>query len=210
MGFGIALFGYAFFLLQEIGGATIGAIMLAYGFFLASRLNAGFMRASVASLFMLPRGIFDFLVAFKLIDIDSNRIFNISTHILHLIAWMFMTYFWMTAVAEIARSNKATKLENGARFRLVLTEAFIMFSIAIILMQSTGMAFAASLGALQYILQYVVIIINILFLHTCFVLITSERQYEKDKQQLAKERADTLSKQQQKTQEVRNKLERKK
>jgi hypothetical protein len=52
--------------------------------------------------------------------------------------------------------------------------------------------------SIQFILQYVVIIINILFLHTCFVLITSEKQYEKDKQQLAKEQNEAIRKMQEK------------
>ena len=62
--------------------------------------------------------------------------------------------------------------------------------------------------SVQFILQYVVIIINILFLHTCFVLITSEKQYEKDKQQLAKEQNEAIKKMEEKRAARQEKLNR--
>ena len=45
MGFGIALLGYACLILNEVGGAVLAAPLLAYGFFLASRLNRAFLYA---------------------------------------------------------------------------------------------------------------------------------------------------------------------
>ena len=57
MGFGIALIGYAFLLLNIAGGALFAAPLLAYGFFSASRLERNFLNASVSALFMLPHGV---------------------------------------------------------------------------------------------------------------------------------------------------------
>ena len=45
-----------------------------------------------------------------------------------------------------------------------------------------------------YLLQYALLFVQIAFMHTCFVLITSERQYAKDKQQIAIERAKAIEK----------------
>lgn len=198
MGFGIALIGYACLILIGTGGEIIASLMLAYGFFLASRLNSGFLRASVSSLFILPRGIVNLLSVLGIIDINSLAMLNIITFMLYLFAWLFMSYFWLTAVIGIARDNGAQKLERQARSRLVLTFAFIVTVMFARMMIFTGALgnYGGIIAAAEFILQYIVIFFNVFFLHTCFILITSEKQYEKDKRQIAKSRADALKKSQ--------------
>ena len=197
MGFGVALIGYAFLLLQDIGGGLFAALILGYGFFLASRLNDNFLRASVSALFMLPRGIVQLCQLFGLFVLEDIPLLNTVTFLLHIGAWMLTSYFWLTAVMQIARDNGAVKLENKARNRLVLTVTFLCFAAAGPLLNLNGVLgnLAFSIAALQYIFQYVVIFINFFFLHTCFILITGEKQYERDKQEIAKERARLLEKQ---------------
>ena len=215
MGFGIALLGYCCFALYEIGGGVLAAPLLAYGFFLASRLEKNFLRAAVSALFLLPRGILQLLIVFGVFDINTIPTINTATYIVHLCAWLMMSYFWMTAVINIARECNAPKLERSAQYRLVITAAFIVFALAAGVLNILGMlgSIGDSVTSIQFILQYVVIIINILFLHTCFVLITSERQYEKDKQQLAKEQNEAIKKMEEKRairQEKLNRRNRKK
>ncbi len=210
MGFGIALFGYAFLLLNEMGGVLFGAPMLAYGFFLASRLEGYFMHAAVSSLFMIPRGIY--LFCSLMFGLELDPLINTVTFILHMCAWIMMTFFWLTAVIRISRDNQAAKLERQARNRLVLTTVLLTLALASELLNLDGMlgSFAGIIMTANYISQYAVIIINTLFLHTCFVLITSERQYERDKQQLAKERAKALEKKHKEQQEAAERLEKRK
>ena len=200
MGFGIALLGYGFFALYELGGGVLAAPLLAYGFFLASRLEKNFMKAAICALFLLPRGITQFCVVIGLFDVADIPSLNIATYVVHLGAWMLMSYFWLTAVINIARECSAPKLERSAQNRLVMTVAFIALSLVAGLLNITGSlgAIASTVTSIQFILQYVVIIANVLFLHTCFVLITSEKQYEKDKQQLAKEQNEAIKKMEEK------------
>jgi len=207
MGFGIALIGYAFLLMTGTGGEIIASLMLGYGFFLASRLNAKFLSAAVSALFMLPRGIVNGLTVLNVFNIDNHPTISTITFLIYLMAWLMMSYFWLMAVIEIARENSATKLENQARNRLVFTIAFIFIVIvARLLPMVSGIGIAGSFAAIEFILQYVVIFVNLLFLHTCFILITSEAQYAKDKQQIAKERADALEKKYKEQQEVSNRF----
>lgn len=210
MGFGIALLGYGCFALYEIGGGVLAAPLLAYGFFLASRLEKNFLKAAVSALFLLPRGVIQFCVVIGLFDIGEIPVLNTSTYIVHLGAWMLMSYFWLTAVINIARECNAPKLERTAQNRLVLTIAFIALSLAAGLLNMLGMlgGLAYTVTSIQFILQYVVIFANLLFLHTCFVLITSERQYEKDKQQLAKEQNEAIRKMEEKKAARQEKLNR--
>ncbi len=207
MGFGIALIGYAFMLFTGSGVEIVASLMLGYGFFLASRLNAKFMGAAISALFILPRGIVNGLTVLGIFNIDNHPLISTATFLVYLMGWMMMSYFWLMAVIEIARENSATKLENQARNRMVFTLAFIFFVIvARVLPMFSGIGITGSFAAIEFILQYIVIFVNIFFLHTCFVLITSEEQYERDKQQIAKERADALEKKYKKQQEVSNRF----
>jgi len=196
MGFGIALLGYACLMLNEIGGALIAAPLLAYGFFLASRLNKDFLKAAASALLMIPRGVVIGLSAFGVFKLQDFPALNAITFYIHLAAWLALTYFWLSTVMKIARDCNSPKLESQARNRLVFTVAFItlvMGAEALKYLNALGNMSGAVAG-IEYILQYAVIIVNTLFMHTCFILITSERQYEKDKEQIAKDRAKALEK----------------
>lgn len=190
--------GYGFFALYEIGGGVLAAPLLAYGFFLASRLEKNFARASVSALFLLPRAIIQLCSVLGLLVIKDIPLLNGLTYVVHLVAWLTMSYFWLTAVMNIARDCNAPKLERTAKNRLAFTAVFIVMSLAVALFNMFDLLneIAFTVTSIQFILQYIVIIANIIFLHTCFVLITSEKQYEKDKQQLAKEQAAALDKMQ--------------
>ena len=198
MGFGVALIGYAFLLMGDLGGALFAAPILAYGFFLASRLEQNFLRASVSSLFMLPRGIF--MIVYSFIGADqSSMLFltlNTVTFILFQLAWLFMTFYWLGAVINIANECNSPMIYKRARFTLGVTLPYIIAAACATLLNSAGLLgdYAGMISVIMFILMYVVIIINLVMLHTCFVLITSERQYQRDKQQLAKERAEALKK----------------
>lgn len=198
MGFGIALIGYAFLLMGDLGGALFAAPVLAYGFFLASRLESNFLRASVSSLFMLPRGIFMIVYSFIGVD-EGSTLFvtlNTVTFIVFQLAWLMMTFFWLSAVINIATECNSPMMLRRSRFTMSVTIPYVLFSAAATLMGSANLLgeYAGAVSVILFILMYVVIIINLVMLHNCFVLITSERQYQKDKQQLAKERADALRK----------------
>lgn len=209
MGFGIALLGHAFMLLTGTGAEIFAPILLAYGFFLASRLHGRFLQASVSALFMLPRAVVQLLSAFGVLDLNSASLLNTVTFILYLAAWLIMTFFWLSAVISIAVDCGAEKLERQARNRLIFTVMFILLVLSVRAMYIVGLLgeFASTFMIVEFFLQYAVIIVNTLFMHTCFILITSERQYEKDKQNIAKERAKELEKKQKERQEVADKLE---
>lgn len=216
MGFGIALIGYAFLLMADLGGAVLAAPLLAYGFFLASRLESNFLRASVASLLLLPRGVF--MVIGFFIDTSNNphiniiNACNIVTYIIYQIGWLFMTCFWLLAVMNIARECQAPKMLRRAKSVLTVTVPYILFATVTAILDLGGFLgnYAGTVSVVIFILMYAVIIYNIAMLHTCFVLITSEKQYEKDKQQLAKERAEAIKKANEKQQEAARRIEQRK
>jgi len=123
---------------------------------------------------------------------------------LFLAAWMFMSYFWLLAVIQIARDCNAEKLERQARSRLVFTVVTIILVASTSAIRLSGLlaGYEFYVSIAENLLMYVIIFVNLLFLHTCFVLITSEKQYEKDKQQIAVERAQALEKRQKEKEEA--------
>ena len=212
MGFGIALFGYACLLMSGVGGELFAAILLAYGFFLASRLDNEFLHASISALFMIPAGILNLLEIIGLIT-PQQAIYpylNTITFFLSLAAWLFMSYYWLSSVIRIANSNNAPKMAQAAKNRLVVTSVYILVSVAVYALKTFNMlgGYASMAEVAIFIIRYAVIFYNIFFLHTCFVLITSEKEYEKDKQKLARERAEALEKAQRERAEALEKLNR--
>ncbi len=212
MGFGVALIGYACLLLHEIGGGFFAALILGYGFFLTSRLNKTFLHAAISALFILPRGVVQLLYVFHIVDLGAVPTLNVVTFLLFIAAWMMTTFFWLKGVIEIARDCAAPKLENQARSRLVITICFLTVVAAVSVLNSYGFFgdYVGQVNAGIYLLQYAVIFIDLLFMHTCFVLITSERQYAKDKQQIAIERAKEIEKKHKAKQEGAKRFENRK
>ncbi|PKM62894.1 MAG: hypothetical protein CVU97_02940 [Firmicutes bacterium HGW-Firmicutes-21] len=197
MGFGIATLGYGFMLTSWAGGGIFASLILAYGFFLASRFDKRFLAAAISALFMFPYSlllILNILNRFELVrlyEIDENALIYKIFYSVFLLAWTSMSYYYFTAVKQIAIENSNKKLENKAMNRLYLTMVFLLgaFSLTVF-----GDIAGPAITLFFFVLQYFVIIINTMFLHTCFILITTESQYKKDKRQLIEEEKKRLEK----------------
>lgn len=186
MGFGIAFLGYCFLLLQDAGFGVIGAPLLAYGFFLASRLNRKFLNASISALFMLPRGVvnlLDLFLPFTGVDFRLSERFPalaLMTYLLFFLAWLSVIFFQSLAVREIARDNAHAKLEKMAMNRLYVSAVFILLACAAVALKPV--ISDPRMDAVLLVMFYVILFVNLLWTHTCLVLITSESQYEADKE----------------------------
>ena len=184
MGFGIAFLGYCFLLLHSAGLGVVAAPLLAYGFFLASRLERSFLYASVASLFMLPRGLFVLLDVFlPILGVEISQTntlpwLNLGTYLLFFIAWFFMVLYQCIAVRNIAIANDHVKLKNSANRQLYFSSLFIAIAVTMVLFSELVDLRVTVFAVVAY---YAVLVMNLYFTHTCLVLITSEKQYEEDK-----------------------------
>ena len=134
---------------------------------------------------------------------------DLASFVVYQLAWLLMVYFWLTAVINIARDSDAQKFENKAKRVLVITSAYILLSVAATVLNTAGILgnAAFTVSSLMFIFMYVILIYDILMMHNCFVLITTEKQYAKDKQKLAQERAEALEQMHQTKQEALKKLE---
>lgn len=197
MGFGIAFLGYCFLFLHSAGLGVIGAPMIAYGFFLASRLDSYFLGASVSALFLLPRSIFvlfDVVLSATGAEVDLSTRFpwlGLSTYLLFFAAWFFLIFWHCLGVRRIASNCSHEKLLRTSSRQLYISAVFILFAISMVICQS--LIDDPRILFIGYIAFYAILLFNLFFTHTCLVLITSERQYEKDKQEAAEQ--DRLAKQ---------------
>jgi hypothetical protein len=182
MGFGLATLGYGFLLTYEAGGGIVASILLAYGFFLASRFNKRFLAAAVSALFMFPHSIFILLDVLHFFDLESYPVFNSISYTVYILAWLYMSFSYLMAVRDIAIENNSKRLENKAMNRLYITAVFLLGALSVLIFRNIA---PPPVISMLYALQYIVILLNMLFLHTCFIQITSEKQYEKDKHILA-------------------------
>lgn len=192
MGFGVAFLGYCFLFLHSAGFGVIGAPMLAYGFFLASRLNSHFLRASIAALFLLPRSIYVLLDIFLPIaghDMELSARFpwlNLISYLLFFVAWFFMIFYHCMGVRRIAMDCGHEKLQRTTSRQLYFSALFILFAISMVICQNL-IYNDPRIALVGYIAYYAILLFNLFFTHTCQVLITSEGQYEKDKRDAAEQ-----------------------
>lgn len=187
MGFGIATLGYGFMLTYEAGGGIIAGILLAYGFYLASKVNKLFLSASISALFLIPHSIL--LLLFTLRIINEKNIFMISqiSRTIFFLAWLSMAYNYLTAIKQIASENNNIKLKRKAMNRLLLTAIILLGALSMIIFNSLNSLYSLYIINTLFVMQYLMILINILFLHTCFISITTASQYKKDKIKYLKE-----------------------
>lgn len=191
MGFGIAFLGYCFLLLHPLGLGVIAAPLLAYGFFLASRLDRFFAYSSVAALFLLPRGLFlliNILLPFLGVEVDLAVKFpylELATYTMFFVAWFFMVLYHCLAVRRIAVECEHKKLQSMASRQLYITSLVIFFALSMLIFNS--IIDDARMILLSYIAYYIALVMNLYFTHTCLVLITGESQYEKDKRYVAEQ-----------------------
>lgn len=216
MGFGVAFLGYCFLFLHSAGLGVIGAPMLAYGFFLASRLDSHFLRASIAALFLLPRSLYvllDVFLPMAGLDIQLSVRFpwlDTTSYLLFFVAWFFMILYHCMGVRRIAVECGHEKLQRTASRQLYISALFILFAISMVICQQLVDQRIASIALIAY---FVILLFNLFFTHTCQVLITSEGQYEKDKQDVAEQNrlvAQKRAKDMEKEREIRERKEQRK
>ena len=95
MGFGIAFLGYCFLLLHPLGMGVIASPMLAYGFFLASRLDRYFAYSALSALFLLPRGLFmllGLLLPFLGVETDLAVMFPYLDLVTYMLFFVHLCY----------------------------------------------------------------------------------------------------------------------
>lgn len=191
MGFGIAFLGYCFLALQPLGLTVVAVPLLAYGFFLASRLERAFLNAAVSALFMLPRGLFllaDIFLSFIGSDVDLPARFptlDLCSYLLFSAAWLFMIVWHCMAVRRIAAANQHKGLLRTANRQLYISALCIVFDASTVLFRQV--IDDARILLLGYLCFYAALLTNLFFTHTCLVLITSERRYADDLQEVAEQ-----------------------
>ncbi|HAN20902.1 MAG: hypothetical protein A2Y15_04525 [Clostridiales bacterium GWF2_36_10] len=191
MGFGIATLGYGFLLTYEAGGGIFAGILLAYGFYLTSLVNKRFLAASISALLLIPHSVLLLLIVIGVVDETKIQLLiQISRSVFYL-AWLSMAYNYFTAIKNIAIENKNIRLQNKAMNRLYLTVLILLAILSTIIFSVLN---TSSVSNILYVSQYLVILINILFLHNCFIMITTESQYKKDKRKYIEEEKKLLEK----------------
>ena len=184
MGFGLATLGYGFMLTYNAGGGIFAGILLAYGFFLASRLNKHFMKASVSALFLIPHSVLLLLFTFRVLNEKDILLLSSISRTVFYCAWLITSYYYLMAVRDIAIENSAIKLKNKAKNRLSFTTIFLFVAV---LMSIFNDFVPSAMLSIWIIMQYIVVIVNTLFLHSCFILITTEALDKKERQYFADE-----------------------
>ncbi len=185
MGFGIATLGYGFLLTYTLGGGVIGVPLIMYGFYKAAATERRFLYACISGTFMLPYSVLLLLTHFpSILSIGQDTMIYQTFYAVFLLAWISMTFYFYSGVKIIALNNKADRLLKKANNRMILTIAVLFLGFLFFLNESIA---SVELVLGVFLALHIIIILNVWFLHSCFLIITTASQWEKDKELIAKE-----------------------
>lgn len=176
MGFGIVLLGYVLSMFDSFGGGIIGYPLMAYGFYRASRVNAGFRASALLSLAMMYDPVWQILILLKVMSGDS-RIYQIA-HVASFGIKLLLIISFYLGVREIARQGKSAKLERGAISRLYFNCVASLFMIVSAFVNFKETQIAINIAFI------IAGIVNMLFLLDCASKITTGDRMAEEKRQL--------------------------
>ncbi len=172
MGFGIFTIGCLALLAIDWGGTALAGAILAYGLYLASRLDSRFKTGAVCALCMIPHG---FVLLLEIVlDIDVNVTLKTITEVLMLLGWAGMMFMLFIGVRRIAIDNGVKKLANRCDRLMYFYGLYFACELGLKILPMPQMS------VVLMIARYIFVIIGVLFAHYCFVHISTQEQTEKD------------------------------
>ena len=181
MGFGVVLIGYAILLFEILGFDFIGYATLAYGSYLLSKhflmIKYNIIPAIVACACSAARMLIRYGVI-SVSDTGGEAILRLGIEVLIVVVYTAICFIFQIAVSRFARQNKAFSLErlaNGVRY---ITALYFVLKMLMIIFTQTE--FVANFIVVATVFQYVVLLINIYFIYSCFASITTPRLLAKE------------------------------
>lgn len=181
MGFGVVLLGYSILLFEILGFDFVGYATLAYGSYLLSKhfplVKYNSFIAITATLCSAVRMLIKYSVI-TVSDSGAQAIARLALEIVVVLAYTAVCFIFQIAVAKFARENKAYQLErlaNGVRY--ITTLYFVLKMLMIIFTQTE---FVTNFFVITMVLQYIVLLLNIYFIYSCFASITTPRLLAKE------------------------------
>lgn len=181
MGFGVILVGFAILLFEILGFDFIGYATLAYGAYLVSQHFPMIKYCIAPAIVGCACSAFRMLVRYGVLEVSDEggeAIARLGVEVVIVLCYAAICFILQIAVARFARQNKAFSLErlaNGIRY---ITALYIVLRIMMIVFTQTD--FVANFLVIATVFQYVVLLLNIYFVYSCFASITTPKLLEKE------------------------------
>ena len=175
MGFGLCAFGCAFLLLEEMGLNLIGYLLMGLGFLRVSRVlrgncGRGYFAAAVLSFALVAAGTLDLYLFFTALGLPNppEALVRVGMAYTALLFTAF-SFAHCGETARIARLGGGRKLERRAKGTMYITAFYNALVLAATFIGANKtLAFAVIFG------KYTVVIVNLLFLFSCYTTITTQ------------------------------------
>ena len=181
MGFGVVLVGFAILLFEILGFDFIGYATLAYGSYLIGQhfpiIKYSIIPAIVGCVCSASRMLVRYGVL-ELSDKGGEAIARLCVEIVIVLCYTAICFMFQIAVARFAHQNKAFSLERLANTVRYFTALYFVLRILMIVFTQTE--FVANFLVVVTVFQYIVLLLNIYFIYSCFASITTPRLLEKE------------------------------
>lgn len=181
MGFGVVLVGFAILLFEILGFDFIGYATLAYGAYLISQHFPMIKYCIAPAIVGCVCSAFRMLVRYGVVEVSDKggeAIARLGVELVIVLCYTAICVMFQIAVSRFARQNKAFSLERLANLVRYLTTLY--FALRIMMIAFTQTEFAAYFLVIATVFQYIVLILNIYFIYSCFASITTPRLLEKE------------------------------
>jgi hypothetical protein len=161
---------------DSIGGGIVGWPLLAVGFWKLSSVNKSFRTASALSVLCMVYSVINLLVLLKVVS-DVGLFYKVS-YSAYLAVCATLHFSFMLSIRQVAKEGKSQKLADGAASRLYLTEVYYFWALIVIFFPALA---SGVLGQLLLAFRFIIGVIILSFIYTCYAQITTASQLEKDK-----------------------------
>ena len=181
MGFGVVLVGFAILLFEILGFDFIGYATLAYGAYLIGQ-HFPIVKYSIApAMIGCVCSAFRMLVRYSVIEVSDKggeAIARLGVEVVIVLCYTAICLLFQIAVARFAHQNKAFSLERLANTTRYFTALYFVLRILMIVFTQTE--FVSNFLVIVTVFQYIVLLLNIYFIYSCFASITTPRLLERE------------------------------
>lgn len=181
MGFGVVLVGFAILLFEILGFDFIGYATLAYGAYLISQHFPMIKYTIIPAILGCVCSAFRMLIRYGVVEVSDKggeAIARLGVEIAIVLCYTAICFMFQIAVARFARQNKAFSLERLANTVRYFSALYFVLRIMMIVFTQTE--FVSKFLVATTVFQYIVLLLNIYFIYSCFASITTPRLLEKE------------------------------
>lgn len=194
MGFGLCALGFGVFLFDSLGLSFVGYALISYGFFGVARALGDYKGYKVAAYVAAAGCPFALIGLYRTVAyftglLPDPDVLKLIQGVPLCVVNTVLAFAYSNPTARIAADGGANLFSVRARLTAYITALYTALKLSNLFQPSSGV-----LAAVVLFGEYVVILLNVWLLFTCFTTITTVSRYEKEQEIIARQTEELVRK----------------